>query len=86
MEGPAEKPADWDLPFYYRWMPKISLRGYHVFVEYVASPVWNYLIVPFYTYTMGPVYNNVLELLGYGEVSAETIEIIAENTEVTVEL
>jgi hypothetical protein len=69
MYGPSEKPVDWDQPFYYRWMPKISLRGYYTFVEYVASPVWNYVIVPFYTYTMGPLYQAAFSLLGYAEES-----------------
>jgi hypothetical protein len=83
MEGPAEKPLDWDQPFYYRWMPKISLKGFYVFVEYVASPVWNYIIVPFYSYTMGPFYQSALNVLGF---AGESQEILNETTAVTSEL
>jgi len=45
-------------------MPKLSFRGYHAFVDWIASPVWNKVVCPFYAWTTLPVINAVKNALG----------------------
>lgn len=75
--GPIEKPED-ALPFYRRWMPKLSFRGYHAFNDYIGSPFWNKLVVPFYRWTTSPVINAVYNTLGLNPIANSTVNATAD--------
>ena len=57
-------------------MPSISLRGYHAFVNWVASPIWRYIVCPFYRYTLGTVWSTIYNAftLNVGSLTPDTAQ------------